>query len=154
MQKKATPVRELHLIHQALLTGQILFAGIALFMVTSGRVQPAMESADRTLQLIALAIAGINFFAGAKLLSSRCEIARESAGSINEKFMRYRSASIIQWALLEAAGLFCTIAFLLTANLSFIFLAGTMIILLGLQAPTIAKIALLLRAQAEELETL
>ena len=75
-------------------------------------------------------------------------------GSVSERFAVYRSACILQWALIEGPCLFCIIGFFLTGNYAFMALAGVLIILFAMQSPTKAKVMLHLNLSEQEIEEL
>ena len=71
-----------------------------------------------------------------------------------EKFAVYRSASIIEWALLEAPVLFCIVCFFLTGNYAFMALAVVLIFLFVLVAPSKTKTLNHLQINEAELDEL
>jgi hypothetical protein len=71
--------------------------------------------------------------------------------TIEEKFVQYRAACIIKYALLEGPCLFTIISYFLCRNFSFLFLAVTLIILFAAQTPTVAIMSNHLEVSAEDL---
>jgi hypothetical protein len=131
------------LVHRALLTGQVLFIGIMFYLVYSKSIVPPLAAQDKIFQVIAIIIAAAAFFAGNTVFKKRLAAIRDGAAiSVKEKFEKYRSACIVQWALLEGAALFCGICFLLTGNYAFLALAAVLILLFAMQVPDKAKMAL------------
>jgi Na+/H+ antiporter NhaD/arsenite permease-like protein len=153
--KKNTGFAALKMIHIALLAGQVLFAGVIFYLVYSKRTTPTLAAQDKTFQLIAIAMAAAAFFIGANFFKAKlAQIRSEENSTAQEKFIKYRSACIIQWALLEAATLFCIISFFLIGNFSFAALAALLIILFAMQAPAKSKMALQLGINTEAVEEL
>ena len=70
------------------------------------------------------------------------------------KFDMYRSASIIQWAFIEAPALFCIIGFFLTSNYAFMALAATLMLLFTMMVPSKTKAAFQLGISEADLEEL
>lgn len=133
----------LKIIHLALLSGQLLFSFVVFYMVYSKMMLPAMQDQDKTFQLMAIAFAALAYFAGNTLFKKKMVQLRNTPdASIKEKFVQYRTACLIQWALLEAATLFCGVSFLLTGNYAFLALGGLLIVLFILLAPNRTRIAL------------
>lgn len=141
MQQKLSAFRQLNIIHKALLAGQIIFAAVAAYLFYSGVEQPQMKEYDRIFQVIAIAVAAAGFFAGTVIFKKMVSTAKDAAVSTKEKFARYRSACVLQWALLEGPCLFSIVFFYLTANYAFIALAGVLIGLFIVLSPNKIKIA-------------
>ncbi|MEI7472790.1 MAG: hypothetical protein WCJ85_11060 [Chitinophagaceae bacterium] len=142
------------MIHAALLTGQLLFTGVITFVVYKLE-KPLAATLDQPLQIAAILLAATAFFTGNAIFKKRLTfIQAQSTMALAQKFVRYRTACIIQWVLLELSTLFSGICFLIAGNNSFLALAGMLIVLFGLQAPSKAKLALQLYIPPDELNTL
>jgi Na+/H+ antiporter NhaD/arsenite permease-like protein len=153
--KKNTGFAALKMIHIALLAGQVLFAGVIFYLVNSKAIKPVFTAQDRTFQLIAIVMAAAAYFIGANIFKTKlAQIRSDENSTTQEKFIKYRTACIIQWALLEAATLFCIISFFLIGNFSFAALAVLLIILFAMQAPAKSKMALQLGINTEAVEEL
>ncbi len=151
---KGNGLKALNMIHKAMLIGQIIFAGICFYLLYSKTLPPGMEELDRALQVTAVILAATGFFIGASLFKKRLLLARGLDAPAADKFLIYRSACIIQWALLEGPSLFCIIGFFLTGNYAFLLLSGTLIILFAMITPTKMKVAFQLGISEEELSEL
>jgi hypothetical protein len=152
---KGNDLRALNILHKAMLAGQILFAVICLYMVyTKAMVSSMQQDMDKILQVIAIALSAAGFYAGSFLFKRRLLQARETSSGLKEKFAIYRSGCIIQWAFLEGPGIFSIACFFLTGNYAFIALAGVLILLVAILAPSKLKIALLLGVSEEEISEL
>lgn len=151
MQQQNT-LKSLQVLHKAMLLGQVLFAAVVLFLKYSGSFTSSFSHLDKTLQVFAVAISFAGFFIGSALFKKKVQQARDLSADIKTKAAAYRSASIIQWALLEAPCLFCIICFLLVGNYAFIALAAVLMFWFALNAPSKIKIMMLLRLSEEEME--
>lgn len=130
-------------VHRAMLIGQVLFIGVMGYLVYSKKIVNPLKEQDKIFQVIAILVAAIAFLGGNWVVKIKLAAVRDGAAiSIKEKFEKYRSACIIQWALLEGAALFCGICFFLTGNYAFLGLAAVLILLFALQFPDKTKIAL------------
>jgi hypothetical protein len=130
----------LNIIHKAMLLGQFILAVIMFYMIYSNQLQPSMKEKERMLQVIAIALSAAGFFGGANIFRRKLQEIRTMQGGIQERFAAYRTACILQWALLEGPCIFSIIGFFLTGNYAFLALAGMFIILFALQSPTKNKV--------------
>ena len=71
-----------------------------------------------------------------------------------EKFALYRTACLIQWALLEGPCIFCTIGFFLTGNYAFLALVLVILFVFVMTAPSKLKMQLQLQITEADLEDL
>ncbi|MDF0708064.1 MAG: hypothetical protein VX772_06955 [Bacteroidota bacterium] len=69
---------------------------------------------------------------------------------LRTKLNRFQSASILKYALLEGAALFCIVIFANTANLTYLIIAVSLIFYLFFQKPTKQKIENVLDLRGEE----
>ena len=110
---KKTGFALLRILHLALLSGQLIFSGVVFYLVYSKIMIPSLQEQDKTFQLVTIAIAVIAYYSGNYLFKKKMLQLKENVNaSINEKFVQYRTACLLQWALLEAATLVCGISFL------------------------------------------
>ncbi|MBP6430461.1 MAG: hypothetical protein KA319_01740 [Ferruginibacter sp.] len=143
------------LIHKAMLLGQIIATIIFLTLIITKVQSPSFFEHDRMFQIVALLFTGIAFFVGNILFKKKINGIKENAQLIvTQRFEQYRTASLLQWALLEAATLFNGIAYFLVGNYAFIALAAVIILLFAMQAPNKTKMALQLGLSPQELEDL
>ena len=147
-------LKSLNILHKAMLAGQILFSAVCGYLVYAGIISPSAKELDKVLQVVAIALSVAGVFAGMSVFKKRLLQIRDMQTGINEKFSAYRSACIIQWALLEGPVIFIIISFFLTGNYAFPALAIVLIFLFALQAPSKLKIALQLQVSEAELEDL
>jgi hypothetical protein len=143
------------LIHKAMLVGQIIATTIFLVLTITKIQTPSLGEQDRVFQLVALLFTAVAFFVGNLLFKKKINaIKQNSELNLQQQFEQYKTASLIQWALLEAATLFNGIAYFLVENYSFIALAAVLILLFAMLAPNKTKMAIQLGISPEELEDL
>jgi hypothetical protein len=152
--QKGNSFKALSILHKAMLAGQVLFTAVCFYLLYTKIFIASSQELDKILQVAAILFSVAGFFAGNFLFKKRVLQARESTSELQEKFAVYRSASILQWALLEAPVLFSVICFLLTGNYAFLALAAAVILLFVILGPTKIKIALLLGTTEDEIAEL
>ena len=152
--QKGNGLKALSVIHRALMMGQILFASVCIYLIYSKAVLPMGEELDRVLQVAALVITVGGIFAGMTFFKKKLMQIREMQTGAKEKFDLYRSACIIQWALLEGPSIFCIICFFVTGNYAFLALVLIILFLFAMTAPSKVKILLQLQISESELDDL
>jgi hypothetical protein len=152
--QKGNALKALNIIHKALMAGQILFVSVCAYLIFSQVVVPAAKEMDRVLQIVALALAAGGIFAGMSIFKKKLMQIREMQTAAKEKFYLYRSACIVQWALLEGPSIFCIICFFLTGNYAFLALVLVILFLFAMAAPTKVKVLLQLQISEAELDDL
>ncbi len=154
MSSSASFLRSLNILHKSMLAGQLMLATVAFLLRYFEWMPASLQELDQTIQVIALAISAVAYFLGARLFRQRVEQARDGGGTAQEKAAVYRSASILQWGMLEGASLFSAVCFMLVGNLSFLFLAIALMIFFYISGPSKLKLMLLLRLSEEEIAAL
>lgn len=152
--QKGNALKILNILHRALLTGQILFAAGCTYIVYSKTVEPPVKDLDSALQIAALIITAAGVYAGITIFKKKLILIREMQAGAKEKFSIYRSASIVQWALLEGPSLFSIICFFLTGNYAFLALAIVIIFLFVMTGPSKNKILTQLQISESGLDEL
>lgn len=152
--QKTIGFKTLNILHKAMLAGQVLFAVGCIYVLYTKTIVPSSQDLDKILQVVAIVFSAAGFFAGNFLFKRRLSQAREASAGLKEKFAIYRSACIMQWALLEAPVLFSVICFLLTGNYAFIALAAALILLFTILGPSKIKIAFQLGVSEDEIAAL
>ena len=151
---KPEELKSLQIVHRALLLGLVLFAAIAFYLNYSGNFIAGLKSYDQPLQVIAITLSFGGFFIGSLLFKKKMQQLKDSSPELRVKLSTYRSAAIMQWALLEGPALFAIICFLLVGNYAFLALAVVFIILFAVTAPNKTKMMLLLQLTEEEINEL
>jgi hypothetical protein len=142
------------LIHKAMLIGQLLALAVFCYLIFSKAQSPILKEKDRLFQIVALLFTGAAFFIGTILFKKKIAAIKENNDGLQHKFGQYKTASLIQWALLEAATLFNGIAFFLVGNYAFIALAIVLLVLFFMLAPNRTKMAIQLGLPLHEVEDL
>jgi len=141
-------------MHKALLMGQVLFAGVCIYLVYTKIILPTAEDLDKILQVVALIAAAGGIYAGMTFFKKKLMTIRAMQADAKEKFALYRAACLIQWALLEGPSIFCTICFFLTGNYAFLALVLVMLFIFVMTAPSKLKMQLQMQISEAELEDL
>ena len=142
------------ILHKALMMGQILFSGLCIYLVYSNTILPIAKELDKTLQVVALIITAGGIYAGMTIFKKKLITIRDMQTDAKEKFVLYRTACLIQWALLEGPSIFCTICFFLTGNYAFLALVLVILFIFVMTAPSKLKMQLQLQISQAELEDL
>ncbi|MFM6926084.1 MAG: hypothetical protein ACKOU7_11325 [Ferruginibacter sp.] len=154
MMQQGGAIKALNIIHKALMTGQVLFASVCIYLTYSKAIDSPAKELDKVLQVVALIITAGGIFAGMSFFKRKLLQLREMQIPVKEKFGMYRSACIVQWALLEGPSIFCIICFFLTGNYAFLALMVVVLFLFAMTAPSKLKILLQLQISESELDEL
>jgi ABC-type xylose transport system permease subunit len=152
--QKGAAFKILSLLHKGLLMGQILFSGICIYLVYTNTILPAAKELDKTLQVVALIITAVGIYGGITFFKKKLMQIRVIQADAKEKFALYRTACLIQWALLEGPSIFCTIGFFLTGNYAFLALVVVILFVFIMTAPSKLKMQLQLQISEAELDDL
>ena len=109
--------KSLTIAHAALIMGQLLFAGVIYFQVSSaGNSISDRNGIPFDIIVPILVIGGIvaSYFIFNTLLKSA-----KNKSNLKEKLVSYRSAMIVRFALLEGPSLFSIIIVMITGNIMF-----------------------------------
>lgn len=120
----------------AIIAGVILFAGIALFLDKIGHV-PMAPGLDPVISYVGIIIAAACIAISFLVFKRRSEAAVNARES--EKINFFRSAVIIQFALLDAPAIFNVVAYLLGGNNQSLIIVACCIIVMLVQFPTEEK---------------
>jgi hypothetical protein len=152
--QKGAAFKILSLLHKGLMIGQIFFSGICIYLVYTNIILPVAKEHDKTLQVIALLVTAGGIYAGMIFFKKKLISIRAMQTDAKEKFSLYRTACLIQWALLEGPSIFCTICFFLTGNYAFLALVLVILFIFVMTAPSKLKMQLQLQISETELEDL
>jgi hypothetical protein len=152
--QKGAAFKILSILHKGLMMGQILFSAICIYLVYTNTILPAAKELDKTLQVVALIITAGGIYAGMTFFKKKLITIRAMQADAKEKFALYRTACLIQWALLEGPSVFCTICFFLTGNYAFLALVLVILFIFTMTTPSKLKIQLQLQISETELEDL
>ena len=148
-------LKALLLLHRTLLAGMIMIAAITYYMVHTVHFTSALAAQEKTLQIMAIVFAFAGVYAGNHLFRKRIkEIADEPHLPLNDKFIKYRAANIILWALIDAPALFAVLCYLLTDNLAILIFAASLMLVFTMTSPSKQKTILHLQLNEQEAELL
>ncbi len=142
-QQPITNVRALSVLHFSLFIGQLMFAGIAAYLIYSKSFKPVFANQEKVTMIgggvigmsLALVIAAFGLF------KKRVEKIRLNGDVIPEKLNAYRASSVIRWALLEVPTILTIIAFLLTGNKFLLIVVAATLLLFYFTKPGNSKVA-------------
>jgi hypothetical protein len=152
--QKGTALKSLITMHKVMLMGQVLFAAVGFYLVYSNTFHSPAKELEKILQAAALIATVTGVYAGITIFKKKLQQGRDMQSGDKEKFGVYRTACLIQWALLEAPALFCILCLLLTGNYAFLALAVVMMFLFAMMAPSKIKIILQLQISEAALDDL
>ena len=142
-QQPISNVRALSVLHFSLFMGQLVFAGIAAYLIYSKSFKPAFNNEEMVIMMgagviglsVTLVIAA---FAGFK---KKLETIRLNADNIPEKLTAYRASSVIRWAMLEVPTLLTIIVFMLTFSQMLLIVVAALLLLFYYTKPSSFKVA-------------
>lgn len=152
--QKGAAFKILSILHKGLMMGQILFSTVCIYLVYTNSILPSAKELDKTLQVVALIITAGGIYGGMTFFKRKLMQIRAMQADVKEKFALYRTACLIQWALLEGPSIFCTIGFFLTGNYAFLALVLVIIFVFVMTTPSKLKMQLQLQISEAALEDL
>ncbi|MEO7308573.1 MAG: hypothetical protein ABIR78_08875 [Ferruginibacter sp.] len=152
--QKGNALKVLHILHKALLMGQIFFAALCVYIIYTKSIVPSASGLEKVLQVAALILTAVGVYAGTTIFKKKLILTREMQTDARQKFAQYRAASIIQWALLEGPAIFCSICFFLTGNYAFLALSIVIMFLFAVMGPSKNKMLTQLQISESELDEL
>lgn len=148
--KGSEQIKIIQIIFFALLTGQLIFLFISIFLVQSGNIK-TNEELFLILFIVDLMIVFPAIVVG-PMLYRNILTKVNSEFSLQEKFNIYRQAVIIKLALVEAPTIFSIVGYLLTGSFVFLIIAIVVLILFFFHKPTIERFAEDLNVPISELK--
>lgn len=140
IQQNTSTIKTLNLFFSAMLSGQVLFAILAYFLVSKKAIDVQQAGLEEVFTLLVPVLIITGWFVGSFLFRKKIEEAKNTADTTG-KLNTYRSAFIIRCAMLEGPVLFAIISYLLTGKLLFILLAAGGILLFTFLKPSTGKVA-------------
>jgi uncharacterized membrane protein len=104
----------LNIIFIALSIGQLIFFGVVFFIASQNSIQRSLDLDSILLYLSPIYSISMIFLS--KFLYNKYSQNVDKSLDIKSKAMKYRTASIVNWAMLESANLFSLVSFLITGN--------------------------------------
>lgn len=153
--KNATIFRSLSLIHKAMLVGQMVFTAVMFILVYRKELSPILAEHEKTIQIVALVFSALAIFFGNSLFKKKLALMNGyTVTDAKAKLTQYRSACLMQWALLEAACLINGVGLLLTSNYAFLALSVVLLLYFAMLIPVKSRIAAQLNLQISDLDEL
>ena len=104
----------MNIIFLGLLSGQIIYFSIGLFLVQSGNMA-GIEGVGTVFMFITPVVVFFSIFAS-KMIYSRLVNAFDKSRSIEEKLNSYRTSSIVKLAIIEGANIFTISILIITSD--------------------------------------
>jgi hypothetical protein len=146
----STHIKALNSMHKAFIAGQVIFAAIAFYLVYAHIFVSYPKQLEKPLQLASVLLSVGGFIIGNLIFKNRIGSVIGTRETVSKKIYTYRVACLIQWALIEAACFFSILSFMLTADYSFLFLAGALILTFIMLSPAKDKVVSQLELTDEE----
>ena len=142
-----TFLKTLNFLYLAILVGLVMFTGVAYFLVSSeGGLSPDVSDVfGMVVPLVAIALAAGGYFMYGVLLK-----AAKKDASLPEKLTAFRNASLVRYAMWDGAGLFSTIGFMLTGEMTYLVYVFVVLGLFILLPPTKTRTVSDLNLSSEE----
>ncbi len=121
-------------VYYAMLTGQVLFLGAALFIVYQSG-SPFYPALHAQLQYISPAVAGALILLSNFLFNKQVEAAQAKASEIG-KVQAYQFACIMRTAMVDGVGLFMVVCYMLTGHWQYLLLFAAVLGFFVWQRPT------------------
>ncbi|WP_290798812.1 hypothetical protein [Flavihumibacter sp. UBA7668] len=153
MSKATAPsiFRDLQYLYKILLYVLVVAMLLSFLLVQFNILEPMVGVAtDRMLQVIAVLYCFAAVFVGLQLFRRKLERIRVDSQTPREKLNQYKSASLLQWSLMESAAIFSILCYLLTGNWAFLALAFTLLVLFGGLNPFKHKVMIQLRLSEQD----
>lgn len=143
--------RDLQHLYKILLYVLVVAMLLSFLLVQFNILEPMVGVAtDRMLQVVAVLYCFAAVFVGLQLFRRKLERIRVDSQTPREKLNQYKSASLLQWSLMESAAIFSILCYLLTGNWAFLALAFTLLVLFGGLNPFKHKVMIQLRLSEQD----
>ncbi|MEO6135799.1 MAG: hypothetical protein ABIP35_11645 [Ginsengibacter sp.] len=139
---KTPEIKTMVILHSALLFGQVLFITVASIVVFfSQTIDPVLADYSYELIVISLIAGLVSFMISKTVFQKKLNNIKQGQITIQEKVEYYRSASILRWAIIEAATLLTIVLFLLTQHYFIMAIASALIIIFFSKRPSLEMVA-------------
>ncbi len=126
----------------------VLFCAAAVMLIVTGNMAIEPINYDRTLQVIALLLAIGLPALGFNLFKQRLQAM--AGDTISGRIRKYKTASLIRWALIEMPALFAIVSFLISGNYAYFGLAVALVLLFAATNPSKTKVIFQLQLNDQE----
>lgn len=149
MESQPGYMKALQILYKALLIGQLLFAAIAILLVSKGIGASAVGIPASALFYVAIGLSVVAVGMSYKLFVQRVEEAKKQPG-LTDKLEGYRAAFILQLGLCEGPGLFSIICYFLIGDIRVLILLVLLILNFFSLYPTKRKLVRQLELGSDE----
>lgn len=104
----------LNIIFFGLLSGQLIYFAIALFLIQSGNMK-GIEGVETVFMFITPVVVFFSIFAS-KMIYSKLVNAFDKSRSIEERLNSYRTSNIVKLAIIEGANIFTISIMIITSD--------------------------------------
>ena len=142
-QQPLSNIKALSLMHFSLLIGQVIFAGIAVYLIYTGAFTPVIENKEILSIVVPGAIGGAVAFLMLAFSNHKKKVAaiKMNEESLSDKLIAYRVANIVRWAILEVPVMSTIVCFLMTGMPVLIFIVGALMLVFLNTKPSSYKVA-------------
>lgn len=145
--------KAMQIVHLAMIAGLVLFMLVSAFFV-NGLI---FDQTDGDIMNIFMVVVPLLIFGGlfgsTVLVKNKLNLAKQKPNLL-EKMSHYRSALIINFAMLEGPSFFAIVAYMLTGNLLFLGMAGLLLLVFFTIRPTTEKAIRDLELSQDEIKRL
>lgn len=145
--------KALKILFDALFVGQAVFIAAAFFVIKQKVIIPS-QNIENIFLPVSIVVALSCIILGAGIFKTRLQKLNDVQLPLQEKFVQYRTNSIIRWALLEGPCLLAVTGYLVTANQLFLLIAGILLLVFTSTAPAKSKVCAHLGINNEDLESI
>ena len=138
----------LRIINLALIVGQLIFAGIIIFLIDNGN-SPLLEEYNNLFLSIAFIFTFGAIFASNSIYKSKLKGILPGK-TVFEKLQAYRVAIILKYGILEGAGMFSIMACFIIGNFLFLIFLAAIVAAFLFSTPSVDKIVLELKLSDRE----
>ncbi len=145
----AAYLKALNILYFALIAGLCIFVLIAIVLVSNSWMDNSMYDIKNILESMALVIAIVCLFAGITLFNKRIAAIDPNA-ELSDKLNTYRAAVILRAALLDGAGIFSVMTYLLTGDMRVLAITAVVLLFFVTLRPTKAALVKALSLSSQE----
>ncbi len=138
--KQRTALYTLRILYFGMLIGMVLFVGVIYFLSSQSEASIPEEGTGRIFLIASFVLATLCLSLSG-YLQKRDLVKIRTLNSITEKFAKYRSVVIRNFAIIEGSALLAIISFYVTHKTQVLVLAALIIIYFLFQYPSTRKIA-------------
>jgi F0F1-type ATP synthase membrane subunit c/vacuolar-type H+-ATPase subunit K len=131
-------LKMLGLIHVAMMAGIFIFALVITLMDVFREGPPPIPESFPVMQIL-VPVYGLMMIISGNLVYKKLISSIPTEVSIQEKMMKYRAFSLVQYAMLESAALFSLVVFFLTKDLLSFVVAGVILLAFFFSRPSTDK---------------